>query len=552
MSGYATDPREGYPATVSDSPQAQAPIPPPEGAIFTEDANYDDGYVGEFPEMPGLPTTLIPIPTLDPGVSATGQDGEIVPKERLPESWALHGPFDAYVARVVGVHYGDATPPEGVIQSIDVIRCEIRWDTQTHGGEAQASNELLVADKPMKFSEPTPIIAHPWPAQFAEDQQGYHVAIGDVVTVLSGRDGQTWYLHDDEPFLARVIYATSGEESNAGGAGTRLLKVRRQNLWGDPDDGSYAGPVASNAYTYDGSVNYADYEDVLVLAQPGQQAGYRIGDMIWVLKRGRYYFAIPNRESFPAVITNAGPDSEADETTNFYWLKEVDFDVDYVVVGGFYNKWTIDSTTARAKVHPEGYSGRYGRWILAKNLAESDTEPIGHLLATDETIVVIVNQFADVKSPIAVADPRSPIYFFSYEPPPHRWGVANAGWSAGNTYLTAQPCRDWKGTDENGALTVYVFIFTPLWDAGTGLDLLTPDGLDLGAGNGVIAYLPISDSDGTDGLTVGFKRGILLSAALRLPPGGDDAQLIEKKSDTSYDYGWGWARLKDIPAVPPP
>jgi len=149
---------------------------------------------------------------------------------------------------------------------------------------------------------------------------------------------------------------------------------------GDPTSGGFG--------TFDLETDSAtiDYDYIFVLTSPGEQHGYRVGDSIWVLKRGLYYFALPSVSSFPAEIVALGPDGEADFATNHYWVKEHDYNVTYA---GNANAWT-DTTAARSPTDPTGEGGIYGRWVDAQNVAEASDS---HSLSVGD--VIIVDIFAD-------------------------------------------------------------------------------------------------------------------------------------------------------------
>lgn len=333
------------------------------------------------PDVPRVPMPSdIPwaggAPDIEPSGVETDPSGVA---DRLARPWspedadlsadAITGPFDAFAAEVLAVGYDTS-------RKIVVRRSLVKWGT---------NDEPAAGAAPSAQAQPQTAIFEAWPFPPRHDQADYHVAVGDIVTVLSGRDGRNYFLIDELPFIAVVVKKSESEtEAVIGGADLLALKVRRQAISGNPDDGGFEGATLSDLQ--DADSNYIEYDDVLVVAPTNVQHGYRIGDKVRVFRRGRYFFAEPGPQLFLAVIVSTGPDGEDDFGTNHYWVKEQD-----ATVAWSSNQWTA-TYADRPRVHPSGYDGRFGRWVDAVNLSEAAWS---HSLTTDGSVMVIVSITAD-------------------------------------------------------------------------------------------------------------------------------------------------------------
>ena len=297
-----------------------------------------------------------------------------------PRSAAIGGPFDAWAGEVLKVYDGGADAVLGKTQTADVQRIVPFWDS---------SKDLHLDDVPPTGSMPeTNIVkAIPYPTT---DHPNHHAAAGDPVIVVAGRDGRYYYIEDNEPFVGVVTQwaPRSGgspigtKENVAGGAGTWTISVVRQKLIGDPTAAGFdwvlSTTLESMAVTYD---------RVYVPVADGQHHGYRKDDVVFVFRRGQYWFALPTRESFIGVIVGAGPDGEGDFSDERYWVQEVSY------TGSWSNNtWTnADSDVTEPRLVP------------AENLAEKIKGT--HELPTDGTRYVIVYMGAE-------ATDKQPYYAF--------------------------------------------------------------------------------------------------------------------------------------------
>ena len=412
------------------------------GGVTPSEPEDRDPLPGEPPPRHGKPIGPMDMPPRP-----------LVAEELDHDATALTGDYDAWAGRVRKVFYGDATGSmTGNEQEIQVERCSCEWGT---------NNDPSPYEIPMAASQPSSayIAALPFPVR--HDQVAYHVAVGDIVTVLTGRDGRAWFMSDELPFIGQVImravtaadgaatappgspndgdiyivngvgtgafaghnndiatytaattswsftdaqifdratvgatnYIFSGttwgtstyasaSESNTGGAGILCLCVRRQALTGDPAGATFYG--ATRAALQDADSVNIDYDQVLVISPTNTAHGFRTGDYVVVERRGRYYFARPVRECFPAITTDAGPDGEDDYVTNHYWVKEEE----HPVVYGAANAWTA-TPAVRSATDPSGSGGRFGRWVDAQNIAEPAN---GHWLPVGTRVLVYVVQ----------------------------------------------------------------------------------------------------------------------------------------------------------------
>jgi len=337
------------------------------------------------------------------------------------------GEFDAFVGIVRTVDYTAAHATLGMKQGITVERVDVRWDATTN--------------KPLGTVTPSPgvgstniVDCKPWPGR--HDQELYHVKEGDIVSVLRGADGLHWFMVDDLPFVGVVVAWEDGyiSEEFSGGADSAVaisgLKVRQQAMTGDPSSeiATFADLetiaeawVTGTDYIIDGIVlestktyrckeahtagtfatnltdgkweedNIVIYRYVNVIKTDNMTHGYRVGDKVFVQRRGSYLFALPARQQFLALTcvgTNPGPSNAADFADEHYWLREVDPLID--AYAG--DAWTWLNVNARTQTDPTGSGGQSGRWIDAVNLAERAGG--SHLLDTD--ILVMVTMWADV------------------------------------------------------------------------------------------------------------------------------------------------------------
>ena len=312
-----------------------------------------------------------------------------------PDTWT----FSAWLGRVIKTNYTDVDPGTNVFQTIQVVRIWNRYGT---------NNEPL-ADDVSAFGQATVAgVVTAWPFPTHHDQERKLVAVDDVVTVFASQDGRHYFMRDDAPFVAKVVneanvidtrndppadadfgdtYIVGGtptgawvghegelavwsendpsvwifssisqKEDNAGGAGLLTLNVRRVVL----NDDSPATPEDLQ----DASSVNIEYTGVLVVAPSGVHHGYRAGDLVWVKRRGTFFFVEVARESFMAYVVTLGPDGEADFADNHYWVREFTRTVDYSD-----NTWTLntDSDTDRTL---DDSNGVPGRWVKALNLSE--------------------------------------------------------------------------------------------------------------------------------------------------------------------------------------
>lgn len=389
-------------------PGAPAPYPTMEGGP-NDAAGYD-----AYPAHPGTPH--------DP------MAGEPLTSE------VLLGTYDAWAGVVVETFDAGADAELGETQTINVRRVGIEY------GANNVPLTYRVAPPQSQFNQST-VKALPFPPR--HDQIANHVVAGDIVTVLSGRDGRHYYFSDDLPFLASVIAnvgvqgeqdappgapedgqkwvvgatpsglweghagaiatwngsswdftsAVGSKEDNAGGAGLLVLNIRRLRMYGTATSG------ATLANLQNVTSGFIEYQGVRVISPTGTHHGYRVGDLVLVTRRGIYYYAEPCREQFPAQLVNTGPDGEDDfdnagalPNINHYWCKEVDVNVTYA--GN--NRWNPAgggiTDSVRTATDPNDSGGVHGRWVDAVNVGEDLTS---HQLTVDGTVNVIVSMFRD-------------------------------------------------------------------------------------------------------------------------------------------------------------
>jgi hypothetical protein len=337
------------------------------------------------------------------------------------------GEFDAFIGVVMAVDYAVAHKSLGLLQGITVERVDVRWDATT--------NKPLDSVTPSPGMGSTNIVdCKPWPGR--HDQALYHVKEGDIVTVLRGADGLSWFMVDDLPFVGTVVawdddYVT---EEFSGGADdyfvVRGLKVRQQAITGNPTTGLATladletiadAWVTETAYIVDDIVlsggttyrckvahtsgagtipphanweadNVVIHRYVNIVRQDNVNTGYRVGDNVLVFRRGLYLFCTPARQTFLGVLSvgvESGPSDAADFTDEHYWVQETSSQVTYAT-----DAWTFalpPQDQLRDTIDPTGSGGRMGRWIDAVNLAERTDET--HLLA--DNVLVEVTMWSD-------------------------------------------------------------------------------------------------------------------------------------------------------------
>uniref|UniRef100_A0A6M3IKN0 Uncharacterized protein n=1 Tax=viral metagenome TaxID=1070528 RepID=A0A6M3IKN0_9ZZZZ len=274
---------------------------------------------------------------------------------------AVRGTYDAWLGVVAKVFYDAADGLLANVRTVSTTRSDVVWDATYNQPSGKAVPSA--ASQPQRTIE----ACLPWPPR--HDQQKYHVAVGDIVTVFGGRDGRCWFLTDELPWWGVVVKAAADDatEDNVGGAGLKTLTIRRQILSGDPDGGAFSGaafyPCAGTSYDLkDAAGATLVYSDVLVVCQTGQQHGYRVGELVEVTRRGRYLFALPARESFHAVLVSTGPTAEADFTDERYWVREVAATITYA--GASDDSYTYD-LAMQSQTDPTGSGGRWARWVCA-------------------------------------------------------------------------------------------------------------------------------------------------------------------------------------------
>lgn len=179
----------------------------------------------------------------------------------------IHGPFDAFMGRVLKTYWGSTHPVEGVQQAIDVERINLRWGT---------NNWPVSTTGPQAKAEPTVTLARPFPFIPRADQAAYHVAVNDIVTVVQSKDGKSYYFSDELPFLATVETITES-------SGTYHAKVRRQAITGNP---GATFPTLADQLDADGVV--IEYSYVLLVG-PHPDC-LEVNDLVIVHRRGAYLF----------------------------------------------------------------------------------------------------------------------------------------------------------------------------------------------------------------------------------------------------------------------
>lgn len=257
---------------------------------------------------------------LDPGPLST--DGGVFGPIPVPEailaplpkppvySREIVGPMDSWVGKVKSVHDGAADAHTGLKNTIQVERVRMTWAV---GGNHTPASET--GSLPLSGPTPPVVTAYPWPLK--HDQETHHTAAGEFVMILDGRDGRYWYVVDDDPFIAEVIAVDGVATTEAfnDGAGNNLLTVIRQGMTGGP------GSLVLADLQDEAPANI-EYTDVYAVPSDTLFHGWRIGDKVWVQRRGAYMFCWDHRESFLGKIVATGPDAEGDFTDERYWVEE--------------------------------------------------------------------------------------------------------------------------------------------------------------------------------------------------------------------------------------
>ena len=269
-------------------------------------------------QQPGLPP--IDIPPLEGTLSdpATFPGPTVRPLDAWRDglrSPAMLGRYDSFCGEVVSV-YDDTEDP--VLKELGVIQA--RRVLPSWSDDAA----LNLNPGPPTESIPQGNTVHAWPYP-AIDQQRYHVAPGDPVIVVTGRDGKCYYIPDNRPFMAVVTsWQPRGEQASigtlenvAGGVGNWAISVIRDYFLpdADPDADDFSWDMIDTLGTT-GII----YDRVHVFAGQGQHHGYRIGDRIMVFPRGRYFSALPRGMKLLGALTDAGPLGEPDLEGPYYWV----------------------------------------------------------------------------------------------------------------------------------------------------------------------------------------------------------------------------------------
>lgn len=325
---------------------------------------------------------------------AAGEPSTAGQPEQRPQVWgdreqtaaSLTGPFDAFPAEVKQVFYGAGSGPRGYAHAIIFERCDVDY---------AANNEpLAISNQPVE-SQPTPSggDAMPWPVR--HDQVGYHVTVGDIVTVLSGRDGKHWYMSDELPFVGMVVDsdATGADttEKWCAKAGNRTVKVQRFGLSIDPGTQNYKNDGVTLTALQDANSAAVTYSGVRPICPAGTQHGLRVGDSTVVQRRGRYMVCSAAREQFIGKVTEQSPVGGG--TFCNYELREQDATATYAAD----NNYSL--ALANRPLPVTGQTGKSGRVIVAYNFAEDAGDD-----GIDVGAMVLVTMFASAVST------REPLY----------------------------------------------------------------------------------------------------------------------------------------------
>lgn len=338
-------------------------MPIPEEPEDTEPLEITPGFTpaGEPQPIPDVDEPLVKADPMKPfrdPASVRGQE--------------ILGPYDAWIAEVVQVNYASGDSLYGDFQRVSVMRCDVWY---------KGNNEPTAVDAPQVLSQPTPTVVEAMPHPVMHDQQKYHVSVGDIVTVVEGRDERRWFFFDDQPFFAKVIDNDDSDADNTekwtAYAGTETLKVRRYGLSEDPDSGDYGDHGVTLSELQTAASAYVEYAGVRPICPAGVHHGYRVGDTMLVTRRGRYMACEPAAQQFVGEITQTSP--QAGGTFCNYEVKEQDGAASYTN-GNTYTLAFTDRTRAVA-----GQSGYSARLIVAYNLAESAG---GNGLSVGDVVVV--------------------------------------------------------------------------------------------------------------------------------------------------------------------
>ena len=373
-----------------DEPLPGARPKPPPRADLVEDVREATGWMPYGFGYPNAPTTthrpqqFQPPPgahrgapvfpeegfTTNPSRGAGGIEETRIADPFMPavQSWQLQGQFDAYAAVVVATYY-DLVGGHPTLHDPTAVDCAraIIWHDE-------ASNKQIAKRSGHPFGEPTPTVVACQPFTAKADQPWDIVKVGDIVTVVSGRDGRCYFFRDDDSFIGQVVLNGTATEDNDGGAGLNTLTVRRKTIYGTNDKGVTIGDMTDHA-----GANI-DYAGVLCVKPSEMAHGYRCGDYVLVTRRGWAFFVSPARETFPAKITAHVSDAT-------YTVEELSPAIGNTLI-------------TKSAVDPSGSGGVYRRSVDAINLSGS-----GSVIANDT--VVIVYQYAVETSDI-------PYYCFQY------------------------------------------------------------------------------------------------------------------------------------------
>ena len=323
----------------------------------------------EVPPAVPTPEASAEVPVEAPVVPAIGQREEPVVYPPTPfgadaiTPHAVVGSYDCFAAEVTAVYDAAADKTLHQVQAIECVRADVHWN-QTTGAPVAG---LAV---PLGF-QPSQAVIRALPFPCSPDQPKYRVkarvpgvSVGDIVTILSGRDGRHYYLFDNEPFIGTVVeWATryTGEFKNLdeqfnNGVGNWTIKVQRMSLdtdpdgahfnWGD-DRGANKGPDDAVTETTPHTALNIYYTRVWPLRQAGVHHNYAIGDPVLVFRRGRYFVCLPApHQAWYGITAAAGPNSEAAPAVPFYWVQEKLLTTDYALAEGHYNGWTTSASTS--------------------------------------------------------------------------------------------------------------------------------------------------------------------------------------------------------------
>ena len=370
-------------------------------------------------------------------IAGAGRDG---PKLELPvdglsptdqeiPSSAVVGPMDGWLGRV----------DEVAGAAVHVRRVGVEYQTNNEPAGHRTS-------LPHGNLTPTTVKAWPWPAR--HDQAGYIAAADDIVLVIAGRDGKHWYLSDDLPFPAMVIAdGGSTDEDNAGGAGLLHLKVRRLAMSGHP-----SGAVPTLGALQTAASANVEIDFVKVMAATNTHHGYRCGNLVWVQRRGLYYYAVAATETFTGYLVDAGKAGEADHVDSVYHVREYDSTIAYST-----DEWSAADAN-RTLTAPNSAGGRFGRWVSAQNVAEwpSGTHLLNVVADPGDTaavpagaIRVTVSMYADpVTSEVG--------YVFYHKPLRVIGGATTVDEVTSMTFVATNDATVTVTDDGNGALTVTI------------------------------------------------------------------------------------------------